>query len=243
MSGHVVLGGPPDALNGNRVSLSSSTPWTALSKSWGWSLQRGGNDASHAAHDGRSHRTRCRHMAGHRDGRSRNPCMATVPAWHLAVVLVTTSQRSPVQSGARLARVKSSTRPPLREEGTPILLRRMPTSGNPRQVVLAQHFTVPLLASPCSMEPAAVHETLADIVSRVCSRVCCGTASIGQEILNTHPGDTWHRLPLQRSHFPPIHAIIWVLAHETQGRAREGVARGDDTDTPTNCANRRSSGH
>ena len=33
VSGHVVLGGLPDALNGDSVSVSSSTPWTAVSKS------------------------------------------------------------------------------------------------------------------------------------------------------------------------------------------------------------------
>ena len=43
VSVHVVLGGLPDALNGDRVSVSSSTAWTAVSKSWGWSHQRGGD--------------------------------------------------------------------------------------------------------------------------------------------------------------------------------------------------------
>ena len=43
VSVHVVLGGLPDALNGESVSVSSSTPWTAVSKSWGQSHQRGGN--------------------------------------------------------------------------------------------------------------------------------------------------------------------------------------------------------
>ena len=43
VSGHVVLGGLPDAATGESVSVSSSTPWTAVSKSWGQIHQRGGN--------------------------------------------------------------------------------------------------------------------------------------------------------------------------------------------------------
>ena len=46
------------------------------------------------------------------------------------------------------------------------------------------------------------------------------------------PGDTWRSVPLLRSPVTKIHAITWVLFQETQGRAREGVARSSDTDTP-----------
>ena len=81
------------------------------------------------------------------------------------------------------------------------------------------------LGRPRSLEPAVVL-ALADIVSRVCSRVCCGV-----EVL-APPGDTWWRsVPLLRTPYTPIHAITWVLLQETQGRAREGMARGTDTDT------------
>ena len=61
VSGHVVLGGLPDALSGDRVSVSSSTPWTAVSKIRGRSHQRGGDmGKTDAAHDGHSRRTRRR---------------------------------------------------------------------------------------------------------------------------------------------------------------------------------------
>ena len=45
VSVHVVLGGLPDALNGDSVSVSSSTPCTAAPKSLGKIHQRGGNVA------------------------------------------------------------------------------------------------------------------------------------------------------------------------------------------------------
>ena len=87
------------------------------------------------------------------------------------------------------------------------------------------------LGRPRSLEPAAVL-ALADIVSRVCSRVCCG-AGVLAELLNAHLETLGHRsVPLLRTPYTPIHAITWVLLQETQGRAREGVARSNDTDTP-----------
>ena len=46
------------------------------------------------------------------------------------------------------------------------------------------------------------------------------------------PGDTWRRLPLLHSPVSKIHAITSVLFQDTQGRAREGVTRSNDTDTP-----------
>ena len=42
VSGRVVLEGHADAPNGGRVSVGSSTPWTAVSKIWDRSRQRGG---------------------------------------------------------------------------------------------------------------------------------------------------------------------------------------------------------
>ena len=44
---------------------------------------------------------------------------------------------------------------------------------------------------------------------------CPASGSLGRTLARA-PGDTWHRLPLQRSHFPPIHAIIWVLLQVIQ---------------------------
>ena len=43
-------------------------------------------------------------------------------------------------------------------------------------------------------------------------------------------GHTWCSLPLLRSPVPQIHAVTWVLLQETQGRARKGVARSNDTE-------------
>ena len=43
VSGKVALVGLPDAATGESVSVSSSTPWTAVSKSWGQIHQRGGD--------------------------------------------------------------------------------------------------------------------------------------------------------------------------------------------------------
>ena len=81
------------------------------------------------------------------------------------------------------------------------------------------------LGRPRSLEPAVVL-ALADIVSRVCSKVCCGSGVLA-ELLNAHLA-----VPLLRTPYTPIHAITWVLLQETQGRAGEGVARSNDTDTP-----------
>ena len=97
VSEHVVLGGLPIAATGESVSVSSSTPWTAVSKSWGRIHQRGdvGNECS-------SRWPQSQHTL---------PCRRTSRAWQqnplatsrqqLAMVLAMTSQLSPVQSGAR----------------------------------------------------------------------------------------------------------------------------------------------
>ena len=58
--------------------------------------------------------------------------------------------------------------------------------------------------------------------------MCCG-AGVLAELLDAHL-DTLG-VPLLHSPVPNIHAIAWVL-QETQERAREGVARSSDTDSP-----------
>ena len=78
---------------------------------------------------------------------------------------------------------------------------------------------------PRSLEPAAVL-ALADIVSRVCGRVCCG-AGVLAELLNAHLEslDVRYRFSTRQSR-------KFMQSQEIQGRVRQGVARNSDSDTP-----------
>ena len=115
-------------------------------------------------------------------------------------------------SRPRQARLDHDAVLPLRKEGTPILLRarahRQPRKWFSHKTPGTARHRVPRL------QPSVLWRR-----------------RLGRTPERT-PGDTWHRLPLLHSPVPIIHAIIWVLFQETQGRAREGVARSNDTDTP-----------
>ena len=91
------------------------------------------------------------------------------------------------------------------------------------------------LGRPRSLEPAAVL-ALADIVSRVCSRVCCG-AGVLAELLNAHletVGIAYRFSARQTRTF---------VRSLTQGRAREGVAPTEDRVHMERCWHHRSQPH
>ena len=80
----------------------------------------------------------------------------------------------------RQARLDHGAVSPLRKKGTPIFLRARAHRHTRKMIVQKTSGTA--LGRPRSLEPAAV---LADIVSRVCSRMCCG-AGVLAELLNSH---------------------------------------------------------
>ena len=224
VSVHVVLGGLPDALNGESVSVSSSTPWTAVSKSWSQSHQIGGNVGNRRGWPQSQSMLLCRRTS--QWPRSQNMLSCTrqqkplvtnqrQPAVVLATVLVTTSQPSPEQSGARRT----------------CRLRRYHPQGGSRAAVLV----------------------LADIVSRVCSRVCCG-AGVLAELLNAHLESlgVGYRFSTRQSRkfmrslgysFKKPKGELWKEWPEAETRTLRGLCQQEDRVDIERCWHRQSQPH
>ena len=185
VSGHVVLGGLPDALNGDRGMVSSSTPWTGPEPAWwrrGQPMQL--TMAAVAEHVVLQEDIVMAAVAetasvepaaagdGAGDDKPAEPCAKRrkthmppeVKEWFCSLA----------QTGPRRSAPASQRGPSFFEHAhidTPRRLLSHKTSGT-------------ALGSPRSLEPAAVLAP-ADIVSRVCSRVCCG-AGVLAELLTAH---------------------------------------------------------
>ena len=161
------------------------------------------------------------------------------------MVLVLTSQLSPVHSGARC------TVPPEVKEWFCSLARVMPDWTMTQCFRFRKKgFSHPSSSTCTSDTPRKwfSHKTPGTALGRPAlpgTRSCPGPGRhrvpcLQQSVLwrrsagrtpECAPGDTWWpSVPLLRTPYTPIHAITWVLLQETQGRAREGVARSNDTD-------------
>ena len=170
VSGHVVWGGLPDALNGDRVSVSSSTPWTAVSKSWGRSHQRGGDMGNRCS-------SRWSQSVGAGDDKPAEPCTKRrkthmppeVKEWFCSLARVKRNWTM-----TQCLRFAKRALPSFFEHAHIDTTRKW----------LSHETSSTALGRPRSLEPAAVL-ALPDIVSRVCSRVCYD-ARVWVELLNAH---------------------------------------------------------
>ena len=120
-----------------------------------------------------------------------------------------------------------------KEWHSPSFFAKTRTSTHPSSRVSCRRLPVPLLVAPRLPGTRSCLGPGRHRVPRLQQSVLW-RRSLEQNFLNAHletlGGIQLTASPIRQS--TKIHSITWVLLQETQGRAREGVARSNDTDSP-----------